>query len=93
MAAGLAPAWQKDGKALFFWSFDNTVMTADIRTGGTQLEAGKPRALFRWGVGTPRASNHFTVSKDGKFLITEPREDVRPQNVVVWNWLAGLPVR
>jgi Tol biopolymer transport system component len=87
-AGGHTPVWNPDGKELFYISFDNRTMTAEIRSKGSGVEIGVVRPLF---TRTPVMSD-YDVFPDGKrFLINrviEPKE-TDPLTLVV-NWDAGL---
>ena len=91
--AGVWPLWRGDGKELFYFGPDDSVMAVDVRTGISKgqptFEASIPKQLFKvqaYGV-VP-----FTVTSDGRrFLINTRVEEVRsPSITVVLNWPALL---
>jgi hypothetical protein len=84
---GTAPRWRRDGRELFFFAFDGTVMTVDVRA-GTTLSVGVPRALFR----IPGSHGDWDVASDGtRFLIAVPAGADAPAPFnILWNRLAQL---
>jgi Tol biopolymer transport system component len=89
---GSDPSWRADGKELYYRSPDQKLMAVEIKTAGTDLQAGVPQALFpvRIRVGNPR--NKYTPSPDGqRFMIAAPlgRDAMSPTTIVL-NWPAGM---
>jgi Tol biopolymer transport system component len=89
---GFSPAWQKDGKAVYFRAVDGSMMYAEVRT-GSQLEIGLPKPLFKWGFGN--MGSHFSITRDSeRFLVNELASRSNPsETVIVLNWLAGRTSR
>jgi serine/threonine protein kinase len=90
-AGGAAPNWRKDGKELFFFSFDGQIMAVDVSQNGASLQLGAPHALFK--AATVSASTgRYTVSADGKKFVMNT---VLPQSItepltLITNWPADL---
>jgi len=100
---GTAPAWDRDGRQLFYVVPVLSREKASVRmmavtlTLGTQLTAGEPRFLFESTALTAGSSvRNYDVTPDGRFLAVQPRErtPIRPtQIVLVQNWLEELTRR
>jgi len=89
---GSDPSWRGDGKELYYRSPDQKLMAVEIKTAGTDFQAGVPQALFpiRIRPGNPR--NKYAPSPDGqRFVIAAPlgRDAMAPTTIVL-NWPAGL---
>ena len=90
-AGGDFPRWRSDGRELYWYAADGSVMAAEVKPAQAGIESGKPEALFR----VPVAMfPWFEASSDGKrFLFMEPEagseRDFRM--VVMQNWPAKLP--
>jgi hypothetical protein len=83
------PQWRKDGRELYYLTFDGKVMAVGIDSGAS-LKTGSPTRLF----GTPLrpATGHtqYAVSSDGqRFLVIEPIVEPAKPMTVVLNWTAG----
>ncbi|MEP6767122.1 MAG: protein kinase [Acidobacteriota bacterium] len=88
---GGEPSWRRDGKELFYRSFDQKLMAVEIRTAG-EFQAGIPKALFAAQVMVGTTRNRYSPSPDGqRFVFVAPlgREALGPTNIVV-NWPASL---
>ena len=88
-AGGKAPVWRRDGKELFYWSTDNSLMSVEIALKSSLVEPGSPRLLAHWnspigGIGT---SNTLDITKDGQrfVAIAVGRQPSRPITLVT-NW-------
>lgn len=46
-AGGGTPLWSRDGKEIYFFSPDNTIMSANIATGNGEPKIGIPVPLFK----------------------------------------------
>ena len=90
---GLQPLWRRDGKELFFWSADNTLMSAPITLGNAGVEIGAARPLFRFNnpLGIVGVVSPYDVSADGQrfVLISTPQQTPRPITLVT-NWAEEL---
>ncbi len=91
---GRLARWRRDGKELFFFSADNTLMAAEVSSQGSNFQIRSVRPLFRTNLATAlRVSmGNYDVSADGKrFLITQTAEQANPSPVtLVVNWTADL---
>jgi eukaryotic-like serine/threonine-protein kinase len=94
---GSQPRWARDGKELFYFTPDNTLMAVSVNTSGSTFQLGIPKALFRAAVlggtgGGPTTSWRWDMSPDGqKFLInTELEEATGSPVTVVLNWQSAV---
>ena len=83
---GTQPAWRRDGRALYYLSFDNHLMQADIRVTGSALEAATTSALFQvplYSRGTTQSSTWlFEPNADGsRFIVAKPNQGSRPSAI------------
>ena len=89
---GTEPAWNRNGRELFFRSGDK-MMAVDIAT-QSGFAAGKPRILFEGPyLPTPSTIPNYDVSPDGqRFLMLKPIEQAAgPTQInVVLNWFEEL---
>jgi eukaryotic-like serine/threonine-protein kinase len=90
---GSQPLWRRDGKELFYWSQDNTLMSVPITLKPEGVEVGAARPMFRFNnpIGTVGIISPYDVSADGQrfVLITTPEHTPRPITLVT-NWTAEL---
>ena len=82
---------RRDGRELFYFDPNNTLMAAAVKGDGTGFEVGAVQALFQTRASTGKRSP-YDVSADGqRFLInTAPRQEAATPITVVLNWTAGL---
>ncbi len=86
---GYSPRWRRDGRELFYFSSDNKLMAAEVRTSATIIEIGAVKTLFEtrsYGVFA-----RFDATADGqRFLV--PYEAGQPGTAItlVVNWTADL---
>lgn len=72
---GLAPAWSRDGRELFYRETDSRMMAVDVDvTGEGAFTAGSPRLLFEGRYYSVQPVRHYDVTSDGRFLMLETRE-------------------
>ena len=88
-AGGCNPRWRRDGKEIFYFSPDNKVMSAEVKTGGSKFEVGAVHALFEtrsYGI-----FGRYDVTADGQRFIV-PYEAGKPTAAItlVVNWDAEL---
>ncbi len=92
-AGGSQPVWRRDGKELFYWSADNTLMSVPITLKTGVVEVGAAHPLFRFNnpVGIAGVVSPYDVTADGQriVLITMPHQASRPITLVT-NWTAEL---
>ncbi len=97
MAEAASRAGRRDGKELFYFTPDSTLMAVSVDTKGGTFQPGVPKALFRAPVlggtgGGAGSSWRWDISPDGKrFLINTALEDSAALPVtVVLNWQSAL---
>jgi eukaryotic-like serine/threonine-protein kinase len=85
-AGGNDPQWRGDGKELFFIS-GNSIVGADIKTAGKNVEIGIPHPLFEAKL-PPNSRNRFVPSRDGqKFLVVwQPESPQATGFETIMNW-------
>ena len=92
-AGGTQPVWRRDGKELFYWSAENTLMSAPITLKAGVVEVGAAHQLFRFSnpVGIVGIISPYDVTTDGQrfILISTPQQTPRPVALVT-NWTAEL---
>ena len=90
---GAQPTWRRDGKEIFFWSSDNTLIAAPITLKPGEVEVGNPQTLFRPYnyVGSVGVLSPYDVTADGQrfVLIMTPEQTPRPITLVT-NWNTEL---
>jgi len=90
---GVQPLWRRDGKELFYWSADNTLMSVPITLKPGIAEVGAAHPLFRFNnpVGIVGIVSPYDVTADGQrfALITMPQQASKPITLVT-NWTAEL---
>jgi Tol biopolymer transport system component len=90
---GTQPVWRRDGRELFFWSADNSLMSVTLSLKANVPEANDGRVLFRWNNPVNRIgiSSPLDVINDGRrfVAIAVGPEPSRPITLVT-NWDAEL---
>lgn len=84
---GIQPKWRRDGKELFYLSFDGSIMAVRL-TLGALPEIGQPQRLFESRIDSTTGFtwHQYDVSPDGqRFLVNTPVTVTSPLSVVV-NW-------
>jgi eukaryotic-like serine/threonine-protein kinase len=89
-AGGVAPAWRRDGKELFYMAPDHKLMAVAVKIGAT-FETEAPHPLFETHIRNG-PDRHYDVSADGRrFLVNTPLgEETSPPITLVQNWTALL---
>jgi hypothetical protein len=94
---GSQPRWSNDGKELFYFTPDSTLMAVSVSTTGGTFQPGVPKALFRAPVlggsgGGPTTAWRWDISPDGKrFLInTALDEGTGTPVTVLLNWQSAI---
>jgi eukaryotic-like serine/threonine-protein kinase len=91
---GYQPRWRPDGKELFYFSSDRTIMAAELIS-GPALKVGVPKALFQapiGGAGVTTNVHRWDVAPDGqRFLLAVATKSVTTAPItIVVNWQVGL---
>jgi Tol biopolymer transport system component len=86
--SGTEPRWRADGRELYFIAPDEKLMAASITTSGGTFAAAAPVALFQTRFsGGGAVTQHYSVSRDGRFLILQPVEEaVTSPITLLLNW-------
>src|SRR5262245_46556611 len=71
---GSLPIWSRDGRELFFTSFDRREMLAAPVQSGTTLAIARPHVLFEFPIDDLLAGRPYDVAPDGRFLIISNRQ-------------------
>ncbi|MBZ5718916.1 MAG: protein kinase [Acidobacteriia bacterium] len=85
---GLYPRWRRDGKAIFYWAADHTLMEAEVETKDGELQVRKLTPLFKAVMPvSPFGSPTYDVTPDGQrfIVITAPSTGEQPLTLVT-NW-------
>ena len=80
--------WRRDGRELFYFGLDNTLMAVPIQVSPTgDPLPGSPVRLFRTNVeaGEGVGIQDYDVLADGTFLVSRTKEVTAPITVVL-NW-------
>jgi serine/threonine protein kinase/Tol biopolymer transport system component len=85
------PRWRKDGRELFYRTFDGRLMAVPV-TIGASLETGAPELLFQTRINSSLGFDAFSARADGqRFLALEPLDaGSTPVINIVLDWTAGL---
>ena len=85
---GRSPSWRRDGKELFFFAADGSMMAVAVKAGDT-FESGTPASLFR---NDSIMNNFFDVTADGqRFIVSSSAGQTQAAPfAVVTNWSADL---
>ena len=92
-AGGALPVWRHDGKQLFYWSLDNTLVSVPIQVKIDGIEVGTPHALFRLRspLGNVGLISPYDVTADGqRFIVIETPEQASKPITLVTNWTSEL---
>jgi Tol biopolymer transport system component len=86
---GSQPLWSRDGKELYYFSPDNTVMAVVVSAAGDAPKIGIPVALFK---SHPRNFDYgiYDVTRDGRFLISSAADESTEPLTLIDNWPALL---
>ena len=94
---GAQPRWSRDGKELFYFTPDRTLMAVSVNTNGSTFQPGVPKALFRAEImggtgGGPSQAWRWDVTPDGKrFLMNTSLEETAASPVtILLNWQSAL---
>ena len=83
---GTQPRWSRDGKTLYYATFDGRIMSVPVGIRGASVEYGAIRAVD--GSLLPRSSNvnlqRYDVGSDGRLLtLMPPQGDGRPSAITL----------
>ncbi|HEY1339172.1 MAG TPA: protein kinase [Bryobacteraceae bacterium] len=86
---GEKPMWRRDGKEIYYFSADGTLMAVPVNLGAT-INVGAPVPLFKVRIGG--LGGQYAITRDGKrFLVNERVGGETTQNLtIVLNWPAAL---
>jgi eukaryotic-like serine/threonine-protein kinase len=90
---GIQPAWNRDGRSLFYLAPAGKLMEASVRTKGSAVEIGVPRQLFQIeSIPSSPYDRAYTVAPDRqRFLVNTLLQSGAPEPLtLVTNWTAGL---
>jgi eukaryotic-like serine/threonine-protein kinase len=94
---GSQPHWRRDGKELFYFTPDQTLMFVSATVTGGMFQPGMPRALFRASVlggtgGGPGLAWRYDVAPDGqRFLMnTTLDEETGTPITAILNWQSAV---
>lgn len=89
---GTMPRWRGDGRELYYWALDGTIMAAGVNGAGSAFQSSTPVPLFQVQAPTMRTNDiNFDVTRDGqRFLLVEPVERAQSQPLIlITDWLAA----
>lgn len=92
LAGGSGPRWRADGKELYYYSLDGTLMTVSVTGGGASLTTGTPTVLFPFRPAAATTGPSYAVTRNGqRFLLSAIVEaDAKAALSVVQNWTEGI---
>jgi hypothetical protein len=92
-SGGRMPRWRRDGRELYFFAEDDTLMAADVKASPTKFEVQNVRPLFHVNLApeTRERSGSFDVAADGtRFIVSTSSDEIQPPITLVLNWPAEL---
>jgi eukaryotic-like serine/threonine-protein kinase len=94
-AGGAQPRWRGDGRELFYFALDGTMMVTGISADAGTIHPSSPRELFHTSVFVAAFTEQYAVSADGqRFLMMKPTSDASAVTMtVIVNWHSGLAAR
>jgi hypothetical protein len=91
-SGGDFPRWRADGREVYFLTFDDTLMAADVDAAGGPLRIGIPHPLFRAAFKHFQNRYPYAVARDGqRFLVNVEKRPTPPVFDVVVDWSDALP--
>jgi len=88
-SGGFQPRWRPDGTELYFIAPDGKLMTVPVKGSDGAFEFGMPIALFPTRITSmgPMFKHQYAVSRDGRFLISQPNEEsLDAPATLILNW-------
>jgi hypothetical protein len=90
-AGGDEPLWRRDSKEVFYLSVDRNLMSAAVRSAGSNFEVAPPQTLFSLPVQISANAGHYAVSADGqRILVNVLVEQTGPPITILLNWTPEL---
>jgi Tol biopolymer transport system component len=88
-SGGQVPQWSADGKELFYFDANQSLVTVSVREAGSALQFGAPQTLVnQWTILTVP---FYSVSADGKRILMERVSlQVNQPITIITNFTAGL---
>ena len=88
-SGGQVPQWSADGKELFYFDANQSLVTVSVREAGSALQFGAPQTLVnQWTILTVP---FYSVSADGKRILMERvSQQVNQPITIITNFTAGL---
>jgi len=87
--SGAFPAWNGNGKELFYEGIGQDFYSCAINVKGEEIEVGPPQRLFA--MQTPGIGMGFDIAADGKrLLVNRAQEEAQAPLQLMTNWLAEL---
>jgi dipeptidyl aminopeptidase/acylaminoacyl peptidase len=90
---GVQPMWRKDGKELFYWSAENTLMSVPITLEPAAVKVGAVHPLFRFNnpVGIIGIVSPYDIAVDGQRVVVITTSEQAPRSfTLVTNWTEEL---
>ena len=82
--------WRRNGKELFYVSFDGRLMSVPVAVSGRTLDVGAPMALFATNIGGALQNTlgfQYAVSADGqRFLMNTVTQEAASPITLILNW-------
>ena len=92
-SGGRMPRWRIDGRELYFFGEDDTLIAAEVEASQNKFEVKNVHPLFRVTL-SPEArdrSGSFDVTADGsRFIINTTSDETQPPITLVLNWTEEL---
>jgi hypothetical protein len=87
---GSYPRWGPQGRELLYRATDGRLVTVPVRTVGSSVEFGTPRATIRL-VDPPAVHPYpYDIAPDGRILALIPETEGAQEMTVLMNWQAAL---
>jgi eukaryotic-like serine/threonine-protein kinase len=90
---GILPIWRRDGKELFYWSLDNTLVSVSVQARNDAVVVGASQPLFRLrnALGNVGITSPYEATGDGqRFMVIESPQQAAKPITLVTNWTAEL---
>ena len=88
-SGGQVPQWRADGKELFYFDANQSLVTVSVREAGSALQFGAPQTIVsQWTILTVP---FYSISADGnRFLMERVSQQVNQPITLITNFTAGL---